>query len=64
MPNPQVTTRIPQAVLDRIDRLVDASAEADPANPLDRGGVVRALIIRALPDMESELQPKRPRRSR
>jgi len=56
-PNPPLTSRVDPAVVARIDACVNAhNARAEPGAPqIDRGGVVRLLVMRALPILEAEL---------
>lgn len=57
MPNPMLTARFDPDVADRVQACADAHNRiAVPGAPrVDRGDVVRMLIMRALPDMEAEL---------
>jgi hypothetical protein len=52
--NPRVSARINAEVLNRIDRCVAAANVANPGHPIERGGMVRVLLLRALPAQEAE----------
>jgi hypothetical protein len=54
--NPQVTARVPEEVVQRLDRLAAAlTARQEPGErPAERTDVVRRLLMRALPEMERE----------
>jgi hypothetical protein len=54
--NPQVTTRVQQKVVEQIDFLVLTANRISPANPVDRGGMVRRLLLFALPFVQAELE--------
>jgi hypothetical protein len=55
--NPMLTSRMDPAVVARIDRCVIArNAAAEPGTrPVDRGAILRLLVMRALPALEAEL---------
>lgn len=53
--NPQVSTRVMPDVVARLDRCVEASNLCNPGHPIDRGGLVRVLILQGLPAMEKTL---------
>jgi hypothetical protein len=57
MPNPSLSTRIDPSIVARVERCVEAlRASVEDGEPApDRGAVVRRLILRALPTLESEL---------
>jgi hypothetical protein len=54
MINPQVSTRVPSAVVDRLERCADAAnAQREPRAPrMDRASIVRVLILQGLPALE------------
>lgn len=58
MPNPMLTARVDPSIVERVQACADArNAAAEPGAPeLDRGDIVRMLILRGLPDLEAELR--------
>jgi hypothetical protein len=58
----QVAFRLPDELLERVDRHAERMREAQPGVNVSRTDVVRMLLTRALEHAESELQPKRAKR--
>lgn len=62
VPNPRLSVRLDPQVIDRIERCVIAENALRPANPIERGGMVRILLLSALPNQEAKYADKRRRR--
>lgn len=53
MAGTQVAPRFDEETLARIDALVEALSKVTPGSKVDRGSLVRALVLEALPGAEA-----------